>query len=176
MGKYIDLSEDFGCLYPFIVIFLLLFFSVVPGLYRRCTSVKQDELLLESVKAGEDGYIYIVHSWDCYRCKKSLFKDKEKVSGFIKYKYYVYDYCIDKDFAKALDLISEANAKLQERYFRDERNIDLEPDDIKQFNREKELIEHPRRKRHHLIYYYLNKEGDLCLIKGSHEVDYYLKP
>ena len=163
-----------GCVTIFIfVLVTLLLFSFVHALWYNCGEIDKDELLIEEVRLDDGNSIYIVHSWRCPdKCldketrkpKMQWFEKIEKSIDFVKYKFYVYDFCIDEIHAKALDAISNANIA----------DFDLEylmnPNDMKGYP--ETLIKYDTSSRDYYIYYSI---GDSLtrLPKGEQSVSFY---
>ena len=97
----------------FILVILIVVFSVwfIPAIFNY--RVKTDEVWIENYQLKDGSYIDIVHSHSC-KTKKPFFEKNtnRKMIDFYKTKYTVYDYCITEDDADMLNHISKRNIKL----------------------------------------------------------------
>lgn len=134
-----------GCVWAIIIpITFGIVFSFFSSLWYNCGEIDRDEVLEEKVELPNESYIYIIHSWHCTRkCldkstgkpKMQWFKTITKLSDFIKYKYSVYDYCIDSVHAAMLNAISNAYVSEVDDYYL------FTDDDMKSWLRQKQRID-----------------------------------
>lgn len=73
-------------------------------------TVNEDEIWSECIELEDGSLVYVYHSGDCNK-EKPLFFTKQKKIDFIKFKYYVFDYCLDEKDVEVLNVISKNNIK-----------------------------------------------------------------
>lgn len=92
----------------FIYLLYVLFIGLSLVFFSCNKEIKHNELWEEHYDLPNGSTIFIFHSSAC-NIKKPFFLNKRNMIDFIKFKYFVYDYCISEEEAAMLNIISRRN-------------------------------------------------------------------